>query len=151
MNFSKLLSVIPLFVVILALYNAMILIGVDFDECTKPVAEAASASSCQVESLFTLTLPSGKSWGPTWSSLLLLLGVLTLYIELVKSTKTGSITLIEHALSMVVFIACLMEFILVEQAGTSTFLILTLMSLLDVVAGFTITVASARRDFTMGG
>ena len=82
---------------------------------------------------------------------MLLLGVLTLYIELVKSTKTGSITLIEHALSMVVFIACLMEFILVEQAGTSTFLILTLMSLLDVVAGFTITVASARRDFTMGG
>jgi hypothetical protein len=152
MNFSKLLSVIPLFVVILALYNGMILIGVDFDECTKPIAEMASGGGgCEVESLFTLTLPSGKPWGPTWSSLFLLLGVLILYIELVKSTKTGSITLIEHALSMVVFIACLMEFILVPQAGTSTFLILTLMSLLDVVAGFTITVASARRDFTMGG
>ena len=145
MNLSKLMSVIPLFILILILYNVMILIGVDFGECTAQTAE------CAVTSLFSLSLPSGKDWAPTWSSLILMFGVMILYIELVKSTKTGSITLIEHALSMVVFIACLMEFILVDKAGTSTFLIITLMSLLDVVAGFTITVASARRDFTMGG
>jgi hypothetical protein len=36
-----------------------------------------------------------------------------------------------------------------EQAGTATFLILTTMQLLDVMAGFTITVSTARRDFTV--
>ncbi|HDN26067.1 MAG TPA: hypothetical protein ENG03_03030 [Thioploca sp.] len=149
MNISKLISLMPLFAVILILYNVMVFFGVNFDECTAQTLK--NAAECQVNSLFSLTLPSGKEWAPTWSSLILMLGVMTLYIELVKSTKTGSITLIEHALSMVVFIACLMEFILIDSAGTSTFLIITLMSLLDVVAGFTITVASARRDFTMGG
>jgi hypothetical protein len=161
MNFSKLMSVIPLFVVILILYNVMVLVGVNFDECTtqtlQEYKECNDPEKCKniiehsPDPLFGLPLPSGKEWAPTWSSLILMLGVLTLYIELVKSTKTGSITLVEHALSMVVFIACLMEFILIDSAGTSTFLIITMMSLLDVVAGFTITVASARRDFTMGG
>ena len=150
MKFFKLVSAIPLFLVIFALYNAMVFIGVNFEECTKPPTDSVSVESCQVEPLFTATLPSGKTWGPTWGSLLLLFAMFALYIELIKSTRTASITQIEHVLSMTVFIAYLMEFILVKGAGTSTFLILTLMSSLDVIAGFMITVASARRDITMG-
>jgi hypothetical protein len=138
MNFSKIVSIVPLFIVILMIYNIMAYFGVDFN------FESSQA-------LFTVPLPSGATWKPTWSGILILLGVITLYVELLKSTKTGTATIVEHALSMVVFIAFLMEFILVKFAGTSTFLIITLMSLLEVVAGFTITVASARRDFTMGG
>ena len=150
MKFFKLVSAVPLFLVIFAFYNAMVFVGVNFEECTKLPTESVSAESCQVEPLFTATLPSGKTWGPTWSSLLLLFAVLTLYVELIKSTRTGSITQLEHVLSMAVFIAYLLEFILVKGAGTSTFLILTLMSSLDVIAGFMITVASARRDIAMG-
>jgi hypothetical protein len=99
--------------------------------------------------LFALTLPSGAEWKLTSSDIFIMLGIITLYIEIVKSVRTGTGTIIEHALSLVVFIVYLVLFMLVPMAGTSTFLIITLMSLLDVIAGFTITVASARRDFSM--
>ncbi|MEN8217164.1 MAG: hypothetical protein ABFS56_12515 [Pseudomonadota bacterium] len=134
-NIIKLISYVPLLGIILALYFVVVFAGVNF-----------SAPS----ELFTLTLPSEAEWKLTSSDLFIMLGTITLYIEIVKSVRTGTGTIIEHALSLVVFIVYLVLFLLTPMAGTSTFLIITLMSLLDVIAGFTITVASARRDLTMG-
>ncbi len=138
MNFTRVISVIPLFSVVVLLYLLMAyLFEVNFQLGAEP--------------LFTMSLPSDAKWEPTWSGIFILFGVIALFFEIVKSTKTGTATIVEHALSMLVFIACLMLFLFVQKAGTSTFLIITLMSLLDVVAGFNITIASARRDFSMGG
>ena len=137
MSFFKYLNYFPLFFIVLILYNLMAGVGIDFEFTAQP--------------LFEMGLPSGASWTPTWSGIFIMLGVITLYLELVKSTRTGTGTVVEHVLSMGVFILFLLEFLLIKIAGTSTFLIITLMSLLDVVAGFSITVAAARRDFTMGG
>jgi hypothetical protein len=47
---------------------------------------------------------------------------------------------------MVLFIAMLVEFLLVKQAGTSTFFLLMITSLVDVIAGFTVSVRTAQRD-----
>ncbi len=138
MNFTRVISLIPLFSVVVLLYLLMAyLFDVNFELGAEP--------------LFTMSLPSDAKWEPTWSGIFILFGVIALFFEIVKSTKTGTATIVEHALSMLVFIACLMLFLFVQKAGTSTFLIITLMSLLDVVAGFNITIASARRDFSMGG
>jgi hypothetical protein len=52
---------------------------------------------------------------------------------------------------MVVFVLFLIEFLVVKDCGTSTFFILGLMSLLDVIAGFTVSIVAARRDFSFGG
>jgi uncharacterized membrane protein len=52
---------------------------------------------------------------------------------------------------MIVFIVCLIEFLLLENFATSVFFILTLMCLLDVLAGVVVTIISARRDFTVDG
>jgi hypothetical protein len=131
----KVLSLIPLFSIVVILYLVMAFFGVDFTK--------------EAEPLFNLTLPSGAGWTPTWSGIFVMFGVVALYFEIIKSTKTGTGTIVEHGLSMVVFIICLMLFLLYQPTGTSTFLIITLMSLLDVVAGFNITIASARRDFSM--
>jgi hypothetical protein len=49
------------------------------------------------------------------------------------------------------FLAFLIIFLTVKDAGSSTFLILTLMSLLDVVGGFTVTISTARRDWGGAG
>jgi hypothetical protein len=49
-------------------------------------------------------------------------------------------------LSMVLFIAMLVEFLLVMQAGTSTFFILMVICLVDVMTGFIVTVRTAQRD-----
>jgi hypothetical protein len=54
---------------------------------------------------------------------------------------------LDHILSMLVFIAALVEFLLVAQAATSTFVIIMLICLVDVVAGFSITIRTAQRDW----
>jgi hypothetical protein len=51
-----------------------------------------------------------------------------------------------HALSMLVFIICLIEFLLVPAFSTSVFFIIMAMALLDVLAGVVVTIISARRD-----
>jgi hypothetical protein len=52
----------------------------------------------------------------------------------------------DQGLSLLLFIAMLVEFITVERAGTSTFLNLLALSLVDVIGGFTISVRTAQRD-----
>ncbi len=134
----QILTILPLFGVWLILYNvAMFTPGIDMN------ALMGSA-------LFQLPLPSGESWSARVSDIVLLLGIATLYIELFKATRTGSSTVFEHTLSMGVLLIFLVEFLVVGECANSTFLLLAMMSLLDVVAGFTITIATARRDFGVG-
>lgn len=105
--------------------------------------------------LFHAALPSGSVWKPTWGDVTVFIGLLTLYIEIFKSTRTSSISIIDHTLSTIVFVAFLVSWIVspwtVGEKGDSTFLLLTIMSFIDVIAGFTITIAAARRDFALGG
>ena len=53
-------------------------------------------------------------------------------------------------LSTFVFIACLVEFIVVRQASTSTFFIIMVIAFIDVVAGYSVSIRSARRDLSVG-
>jgi hypothetical protein len=68
---------------------------------------------------------------------------------MLKATRTGTASVIEHSLSVLVFVAFLVEFIVVPGAGTPTFMILTVMAFLDVVAGFSISIFAARRDLAI--
>jgi uncharacterized membrane protein len=72
-----------------------------------------------------------------------------LFIEVVKATRSSMASAIDHALSALVFAAYLVEFLLVKAAGTGVFLVLTIMSFLDLIAGFTVTLGTARRDLTI--
>ena len=51
---------------------------------------------------------------------------------------------------MVLFIVCIVEFLMLPAFATSVFFLVMLMSLLDVMAGFMVTIAAARRDFAVG-
>ncbi len=96
--------------------------------------------------LFDLTLPSGSIWRFLVSDLFLLIGLVLLYLEILKSTRSGRAQIVEHVASMVVFVGCLLLFLLVRQTGTTTFLLVTAMAAIDVVAGFTVSIIAARRD-----
>lgn len=126
----------PLFAVLLVVYNLMLLIG--------------DMPGALDKELFRVGLLSQASWSANAGDLMLMFGVLFLYIEMFKATRTGNATVVDHALSVVVFVIFLIEFIAVQGAAHSVFLILTLMAALDVVAGFTITIVAARRDFALG-
>ena len=95
------------------------------------------------------TLTSGEAWTFTMGDAFIVIGVIALYLELFKATRTGQATIVDHTLSMLVFVAYIIMFITVRYAGSSVFFILGLMALVDVIAGFTITIAASRRDLAM--
>ena len=133
----KMLLIVPLLSMVMLLYLIMAYgFNVNFELGQNP--------------LFEIGLPSDAKWSPTWSGIFILLGVITLFFELLKSTRTSTASQVEHVLSIFVFVLGLMLFLFMERAGTSTFLIITLMALLDAGAGIFISISSARRDLTMG-
>lgn len=95
-------------------------------------------------------LISGDVWVMTGGDLFLATCLLVLYVELVKSTQTGAFAIINHSLSFAVVIITLLMFVTMRGFGTSEFFLLGLMQVVDVVAGLTITIAGARRDFGGG-
>jgi hypothetical protein len=96
--------------------------------------------------LFSLPLPSGAAWNFRGADLLLTLALVCLYVEIFRATQTSAVSITNHALSLVVFVVCLVEFIVLPAFAVSTFFLIMLMCLIDVIAGFTVTIASARRD-----
>ena len=82
----------------------------------------------------------------TPEDIILAFAILLLGVEVIKATRMGVRGLMDHILSMILFIVMLVEFLLVARAGTSTFFILMVISLVDVMAGFIITARTAQRD-----
>ncbi|HHI89085.1 MAG TPA: hypothetical protein ENK01_03945, partial [Hellea balneolensis] len=80
---------------------------------------------------------------------LIALSLCMLFFELLKSTGIGRAAIMNHAFSMVLFIICLVEFLMFGAFATSVFFLIMLMALMDVMAGFMVTIASARRDFAV--
>lgn len=100
--------------------------------------------------LFNITLPSGGLWLLGVGDLFLMLGLIMLFAEIVKATRTSRITIADHALSMVTFVVCLLLFLLVSRCATSIFFMLMWMTVIDVIAGFTVSLTGARRDIDLG-
>jgi len=111
-----------------------------------PAPEDTNRVSLSIKPLFEVSLPSGKQWYPTMNDVLLLFAVIVLYIELIKSARAAGGSIVEHMLSMFVFCAFLVEFLVNKNAGTSAFLVVTMLALIDVVAGFML--ASARSSLS---
>lgn len=97
-----------------------------------------------------ISMPSGGKWNFRWSDLIILLTLVLLFIEIVKATYTSNASLVDHGLSMLVFVACLLCFLLVPQMATSTFFLITAATLIDVIAGYTIGIRVAKRDIGFG-
>ena len=101
--------------------------------------------------LFDLEVISGAVWTLSLGDLVIIFTLILLFVELIKSTRTGGSSIVDHALSTILFVICLVEFLLVKEAATSVFFFIMIVTLIDVVAGFSITIRAARRDFGFGG
>lgn len=124
------LANIPLLIFVIGAYNVLALI----------------TGTPMTGTMVSLTLPGGTPFVMTLGEVLILAGLVLLYLEIFKSTRTGVVSIIDHLLSIALFIVALVEFLLLPAMGTATFLILTVMTLVDVIAGFTVTISGARRD-----
>jgi len=106
---------------------------------------ASDAHARLTAPLFTLRTAGGGLWPVSAADLLLAVSVVALFAELLKSTPSRRIAIVNHALSMLLFALCLAELMLAPACATSTFFLVTLMVLLDVLAGFMVTIPAIRR------
>jgi hypothetical protein len=125
---------IPLLIIPVAVYHMLVLLLQDVS-LTATIA--------------TIRMVSGAEWGISISDILIMLALVCLFFEIYKATRTGNRSIVDHMLSMVLFVGLLLEFILWKPFGTSTYAIFLMISLVDVVGGFTISIRTARRDFAL--
>ncbi len=100
--------------------------------------------------VISLPMISGATWTLSLGDLFIVIALLLLFFEILKATRNGSGSLVNHMLSMLVFIAFLVEFLLVRNAATQTFFILMTIAFIDVIGGFTISIRTAGRDVSIG-
>ena len=124
------LASIPLLILVVAAYNVV----------------AFFTAGTLDDNVLSLTMPSGATWQFSTGELLVVCGLILLFFEIFKATRTSNASIVDHILSTGLFVVCVVELLVVPQAATSIFFIITIMTLLDVIAGFTITISTARRD-----
>ena len=137
-------TVIPLLVIPILIYNVIAWGGATFS-----TAEAVRARM-DVD-FMSVPMASGAEWAITPGHGLIALSLCMLFFELLKSTGIGRAAVMNHAFSMVLFIVCLVEFLMFDAFATSVFFLIMLMALMDTMAGFMVTLASARRDINVEG
>jgi hypothetical protein len=93
---------------------------------------------------------SGEVWKFSFGDLLVLVSLLLLFVEVVKATRTTAREIINHGLSMLVFVVALIEFITLKGFATSPFFFIMAMTLFDVIAGYTISIVAAEHDLGLG-
>lgn len=134
-------NVIPLLIIPVVAYAVIVIFS---------GGDPSAAAALMDNTIFQVPLVSGP-WAMKVGDLLIILSMLVLFIELVKSAGTGTATIINHGLSMAVFVIAMVLFLLVGRFGTSVFFLITMMALMDTVAGFVVTIVAARRDLAVGG
>ena len=129
-----LLQVFPLLALSVVVYNIIVLVTGD--------VEAVLFLQRGIE----ITLFSGEAWKFTIGDLLIVVSLVLLFVEILKSTVTTANSIANHSLSLLVGIVALIEFLMFKGFGTSTFFIIMCMGLIDVIAGFSITIVASKRD-----
>ncbi len=99
--------------------------------------------------MFKIPLPSEALVGFTGADILILGALLLLCVEIMKAASSSPSTAIDHALSLLVFATCLVELVVLPQFGQPAFIFITTMTIIDVVAGFAISLSTARRDMRL--
>jgi hypothetical protein len=94
---------------------------------------------------------SGADFTFTAGDLLSMFAILILFVEVLKATRLTPRTMIDHMLSMILFIVLLVEFLMVKQAATGTFFLLMVISFVDVIGGFSVTISAAKRNIELEG
>jgi hypothetical protein len=133
------LRAFPMILLAVAAYNALVFGGMAAGHDTISLLGQA----------VTVRIFSGDAWKISLGDVFVALALTLLFIETVRATRTSNREIINHALSLLTFIGAVVEFIVLKGFGTSTFFLIAAMCLFDVVAGYTISIIAAKRDFNM--
>lgn len=152
----SLVNSFPLLALPVAVYNVMAFSSTG-ERCPEMASQPLSPLVCSLDTPLlripmaaTLSEPDGTLQRVHWllssGDLLLVFAIVMLFAELLKSTTARSSSIVNHSLSLLLFVVGLIEFLLFGSFATSTFFLILMMTLLDALAGFILTIASSRRD-----
>ncbi len=96
--------------------------------------------------LVAFSTAGGGRWPVSAADLLLGAGLIVGFLDMLKGAKDRRTAVVNHALGIALFVACLMAMLLAPAFATSTFFLLTLMVLLDLIAGFIVATAPTEAD-----
>lgn len=98
------------------------------------------------QEMFSLSMMSGGTWSMTLADLMIVIALVLLFVEIMKATRTSNASVVDHLLTTFVFVAFLVEFLLVRGAAHSLFFLLMVITLVDLIAGFSVSLRAASRD-----
>ncbi len=133
--------IFPLMIIPVALYNLVVLFGNVvakndmFQLLTKPVG---------------IKMFSGEVWMVSAGDFIVFVAIAMLFIEVIKASGTSRKEMVNNALSTLVFVVALIEFLILKGFSTSVFFFITVMCLFDAIGGPTITAIAAKRDIGLG-
>jgi hypothetical protein len=140
----SLINAFPLLLIPVAVYNILALFSIG---SVDPLVTYTAVT----QTFFSIPMPSpGSKWPVSIGDIILLGGLICLFFEMLKSTRSDNTAIVNHSFSMLLFIVCLVEFLLARPFATSTFFLLTAMTFMDVLAGFIVTAIAARKDIGFG-
>jgi hypothetical protein len=93
-----------------------------------------------------IVLRSGAEWTIAPGEILIAFSILILLVELVKFTRIGVRSWVDHGLALLLFAGMTAEFVLVQAVASPTFFLLLVISFVDFVGGIAVAVSLRRRD-----
>jgi len=130
---GNMLRLFPLLSIPVILYNVVALGGGVFSRATEDVVAGLSRP------LSTVPMASGTVWAVSSGDVILLVALLMVFLELLKAAKYGRESALSHILSLGLFIVCLVEFLLIPAFASTLFFTITMMTLMNVLAGYMMT------------
>ncbi len=127
---------VPLLIFSFAIYNILVFLMPGFS---------------WTSGIFAFHLMSGGDVEITSGDVIVAASIVVLLIEMLKAARMSRRTIIDHILSMLLFAGMLAEFLMVKQVASSTFLLLLVISFVDVAGGFAISIRAAQRDVSFSG
>jgi hypothetical protein len=98
------------------------------------------------DTVFSIPLIEGRRLPVTTGDLLVMLAMLLLYVEALKSARLGMKGVMDHLLAFALFVGMAVELVMVERATTTTLLLLTVLAFVDVITGVSLAVRRKPRS-----
>ena len=119
----------PLLLIPFALYNMVVFL------LNMPFTETA----------FAVPLVSDRRLPVSVGDLVVAIGMLLLYVEVMKAARPGGKGIMDHVLSFVLLLAIAGELVLVPRASTVTLLLLAVLGFVDLLTGISLSLRARRR------
>ena len=99
--------------------------------------------------MLNFTMLSQTSFRLSWGGAFIISSLIALYIEISFSARSATNAIVNHVISLLLFIMGFALFLMVDKAATLEFLILVIIMLIDVAAGLTLSIRSAKSASSM--